>query len=263
MSKGFKHGSTSPLNFKVVQYATEEELKAATPRENTIGVITNTDITSWVFSSTEPSQPENGMVWFTIGSNSAFKFNAIRKNVIEVYPKAAKQYIAGKWDHVVAKSYQTGNWANWDKYLFYYSSQDYEWYCSNMPGVIASNHEGVAPHFTKNENGSVTITGATGSHGPYFGGIYRLSEAFDFTNVDKLVINVSNVTGGSATVFPTYADAWSNDSSWGGDSIAGTSLGDGDNILDVSGVSGANHFGIGVSAGVTFTLNSIRIVEAL
>lgn len=52
--EGFGGGGSSPLNFKIVAYATEEELAAAQPKENTIGVITTTPISSWTFSAKKP-----------------------------------------------------------------------------------------------------------------------------------------------------------------------------------------------------------------
>ena len=55
-------GGGAALNFKVLAYATEEVLLAATSVENTIGIITETPITSWIFSATEPSPAAAGMV---------------------------------------------------------------------------------------------------------------------------------------------------------------------------------------------------------
>lgn len=44
----------STLNFDIVAYATEEELAAAQPKENTIGVVTTTPMTDYEFSTTQP-----------------------------------------------------------------------------------------------------------------------------------------------------------------------------------------------------------------
>ena len=99
MAKGFKHGASgeSPLNFSVKTYPSETELKADTPHENTIGVITTTTISGWVFSATEPTKPEVGMVWFTLGTSSPVAFNALKNDTIQVYPVSAKQYFGGAW----------------------------------------------------------------------------------------------------------------------------------------------------------------------
>lgn len=106
-------GGGTSLNFDVKAYATEEALLAATPKENTIGVITTTEITGWVFSATEPENPSEGMVWISTGSSSAVEFNALKKNGIQVYPLSAKQYVSGAWVDVTAMSYQGGEWVEW------------------------------------------------------------------------------------------------------------------------------------------------------
>lgn len=113
MAKGFKKGGYNPLNFKVVPFATEEELLAATAKENTIGVVTADTITSWIFSATEHKAPIEGMVWISTGTDSPAEFNALKKNGIQVYPVYAKQYIGGAWVDKTAKSYQGGEWVDW------------------------------------------------------------------------------------------------------------------------------------------------------
>lgn len=106
-------GGGTSLNFDVKAYATEELLLAATPKENTIGIITTTAITSWIFSATEPESPVEGMVWITTSTSSTIEFNALKKNAIQVYPVAAKQYVSGAWVDVTAYSYQGGEWVAW------------------------------------------------------------------------------------------------------------------------------------------------------
>lgn len=113
MAKGFKKGGYNPLNFKVMAYATEEDLNAATPKENTIGVITAVPISTWTFSATEPTEPMEGMVWISTGTDSPAAFNALKKNDIQVYPVFAKQYIGGAWVDKTAKSWQGGEWVDW------------------------------------------------------------------------------------------------------------------------------------------------------
>lgn len=115
MAKGFKHGAggSNPLNFKIVSYATEEELLAATPKENTIGIVTTDTITSWIFSATEPTEPMEGMVWITTGATSPVAFNALKKHGIQVFPVFAKQYIGGTWVEKTEKSWQNGEWSEW------------------------------------------------------------------------------------------------------------------------------------------------------
>ncbi|MGN0976656.1 MAG: hypothetical protein ACI4PH_01260 [Faecousia sp.] len=111
-------GGGNALNFDVKAYDTEEALLAATPKENTIGIITGTPITGWVFSAVEPENPTEGLAWIVTGTSSGAEFNALRKNTIQVYPLSAKQYVSGTWESAAAKSYQSGDWADWwDGYM--------------------------------------------------------------------------------------------------------------------------------------------------
>lgn len=102
-------GGGTALNFRVVGGTTAP----ANPAENCIWVNTDTPITSWIFSATEPSPAEAGMVWISNGVSSLGAFNALKKNGIQVYPIAARQYIGGAWVIKTAKSYQGGAWRDW------------------------------------------------------------------------------------------------------------------------------------------------------
>ena len=102
-------GGGASLNFKVVGSTSAP----ASPKENTIWVNTSTEITSWVFSATEPESPAAGMVWISVGASSPVAFNALKKNNITVYPLSAKQYVNGAWVDKTAKSYQGGAWVEW------------------------------------------------------------------------------------------------------------------------------------------------------
>ena len=115
MGKGYKHGGSggAALNFTVKTYPSEVELKADNPKENTIGVITSTTMTSWVISATEPKEPEVGMIWISVGGSSSVEFNALKHNTLQVYPICAKQYEVGAWVVKVAFSYQNNEWVNW------------------------------------------------------------------------------------------------------------------------------------------------------
>ena len=102
------------LNFKVVGGLTQP----ANPAENTIWVATDTPISGYAFSATEPSEPSEGLVWFLVKISSTVEFNALKKEALMVYPVSAKQYNAGAWEDVVARSYQDGEWVEWIAYLY-------------------------------------------------------------------------------------------------------------------------------------------------
>lgn len=117
---------SNPLNFQVKTYPSETELKADNPKENTIGVITTTTMSSWVFSATEPAEPEVGMVWIRVEKSSIVEFNALKKNALNVYPIDAQQYVGGAFADVVAKSYQNAAWNDWWNGELYIEGNEYE-----------------------------------------------------------------------------------------------------------------------------------------
>lgn len=101
------------LNFSIVGGTTQP-----TGKENLIWVNTNTAITSWEFSATEPTSPVEGMVWFATGTFANAPINAIKKNGIWIYPTNSSQYIGGEWANKTSKTYQNGSWIDWALYLY-------------------------------------------------------------------------------------------------------------------------------------------------
>lgn len=104
------------LNFSIVGGTAQP----ANPKENTIWVNTDTQITSWVFSATEPENPADGMVLICTGTSSVVKFNALKKNGIMILPLSAKQYVSGAWVDKTAMIYQGGAWKDfidWSKWI--------------------------------------------------------------------------------------------------------------------------------------------------
>lgn len=127
MGNVFLHGGSggTPLNFKIIAYGDENTLLAATPAENTFGVITEARITSWIFAFAEPTEPVEGMVWIEVGKSGSLILNALKKNGIILYPVRAKQYASGQWVMVEAYIYQGGAWTNLFYGLFYESGTFY------------------------------------------------------------------------------------------------------------------------------------------
>lgn len=105
-------GGGAGLNFEVAGNP-----KPSSPKENTIWVDTDVDITSWVFSPTEPTA-EDGKVWIKFGISGDVSFNALKKNGIVLYPTEAYQCINGSWSKKPIEVYQSGAWADFIVYLF-------------------------------------------------------------------------------------------------------------------------------------------------
>lgn len=115
---GFGGSGRAPLDFRVSAYATVEALLADTPSKKTVGVVTEVKITSWAFAPLEPTDPSQGMLWFTTGTASDAEFNALKKNVIQIYPIFCKQYVDGEWVVVSSYLYAT-QWSSiWDGVLY-------------------------------------------------------------------------------------------------------------------------------------------------
>lgn len=207
-------GGGTALNFRVVGGTTAP----ANPAENCIWVNTETPITSWIFSAEEPSPAEPGMVWFNIGAASPVEFNALKKNVLQVYPLKAQQYVGGALVAVTAKIYQGGAWMDWDVYLFDYGRQHYEWQARGWKRS-SSSHQAKTPTVKANADGSVSVSlsATTATTDRYPGGVYELVEDFDLTGIASLELecdysntqtSAANADGFCLAVVPRSATYW-------------------------------------------------------
>lgn len=180
-------GGSGGLNFKIVGGASEP----SNPKENTIWVITDVPITTWIFSTTQPEPPadgKDGPVWFLTGTSSQVAFNALKKHVIELNPMSAKQYIGGAWVDREAKSYQNGELvAWWDGELFKYGNEFDSvtggWVCTPAPYNKAGDGSSGAEMIpTKNENGGYTLYHGFSTKGA----IWHTANKIDVTDVQEI-----------------------------------------------------------------------------
>lgn len=105
---GIKAGG---LNFEVVG-STEQP---ANPKENTIWVETDQEITGWSFADIEPvTTPEEpiGHVWFTPISRGKQSINALAENTIQLYLNKVFQRTSGEWTVRDAMIYVNGEWCD-------------------------------------------------------------------------------------------------------------------------------------------------------
>ena len=185
MAKGFKHGAGggADLNFEVKAYATEALLLAATPKENTIGVVTGTPVAGYIFDATQPEAITEGLVWIFTGSSSSAEFNALKKNGIMVYPISAKQYVSGNWEKKTVKSYMNGEWVEWVDGRIYRRGTEY------VPLVIAANPSYPSQsHATKNAE-YIDVGCAQGDYG---GGAVYSEVELDLNGFTELKILCSH-----------------------------------------------------------------------
>lgn len=181
-------GGGASLNFFVEAYKTTAEMLAATPKNNTIGVVTSVDIASWIFSSVEPDVPAPGSVWFKTGTDSPVEFNALKKNSIHVYPRDAYQYIGGVWNRLEAMSFQDGQWAKWITYTYLYDSGDEctditgGWAVAGKKANSSSHTDAKAPTLTRGENFLLAKIADDEKSGILYG-----KKSVDLTGCNKLV----------------------------------------------------------------------------
>ena len=157
-------GSGSELSFEVVGGTTQPE----NPKENTIWVNTDTEISEYSFNATEPKEPTEGMVWILTITSSVISFNVIKQNNITIYPVSAKQYINGTWVAMDVKIYQNNIWADFATYLYNAGDE-----CTDLTGgwiVISKRNssgnsgQSKAPSLTRGSD-TLTMTGVTDSGG--------------------------------------------------------------------------------------------------
>lgn len=136
----FKAGGAG-LNFKIVGGTTQP----TSPKENTIWVETDTAISEWQFSATEPTTRangtalQNGDVWIQSLNKSDIAFNTLKKNGVIVYPSTAKQWDGTQWIVKNAQIYQNGTWKN----LVYYIIQNGKLNVANAGALTKTSENGI------------------------------------------------------------------------------------------------------------------------
>ena len=160
MGKCFLHGNgggrkDAALNFSIVGGTSAP----ANPSDNTIWINTDKDITGWIFSATEPSEPAEGMVWIVTGASSNVPINALKENSIWVYPQSAKQYVGDEWINVPAKTYVGQAWSEWVISLLDNDDITGGW-TGSLSKLTASGVEGLSHSTTRATNKKIDFTNA-------------------------------------------------------------------------------------------------------
>ena len=119
-------GGGLTLNFQIKAYASKEDLLNDTPKENTIGIHTETPISGWNVSTVEPSELSEGEVWISNGSGSNVVINAIKKNVLEIRPGTVKQMVSGSIETKYSAVYQNGKWNEFAKIIVENGNANYD-----------------------------------------------------------------------------------------------------------------------------------------
>lgn len=246
-------------NFSVNGYASEEKLLADAPNENTIGVVTNTDVAGWFLGPTQPENMTDGTVWIYIGKSGKITFNALKKNGIQVYPIYAKQYVGGEWVNVEVKIYQGGEWADFiPEGAIYHNGYEATDITGGWSAFIGYG-DGVSYHLGKFIKSDTSIAiGYDGKQGcsVYCGPV----NAMDLTNVSKISINV---TGGTVD-FHIVVSSMRNNKAYDNAVAKQTVSGVGYHEFDISSISGTYYVSFGMQSyqaqNGTITFNEVRLI---
>lgn len=244
---GVAGGGGAALNFKIVGGTTQP----SSASENTIWVNTDEEITSWIFSVTEPTELVEGMVWIVTGTDSGLAFNALKKNAIYIYPLSAKQYVGGKWNEIEMYINQNGSWDEviTTTYIFQngaFTKGSLDSYISND-----SSDAGILDGFIGlyAENGSVVFCWAT--------------EKYDISNYSKIIFVVKSMeytTNGGTLSFDVCLSADSQDPAASISVPIQNSSSITEHVLDVSSLDGSYYVRAGIERSKTGN-SSVAISE--
>ena len=233
MAKGFKTGGGfgRELSFRVLGSLAQP----TSPKDKDIWIGTEA-LTGWMFSAVEPESPYEGMVWILTGSRGAVRFDALKKNSIQLYPLRARQYVAGTWVDVAARSYIGGAWVEWLEDMALFDG-----------GEV---FEAVTGGWTGINGGSVTTDSLfIGSEGLAAGQVWTKGKV-DVSGYSKLKLTISqtNDTAKAGLMAdPPTTDNYGNAND--GNVLALTSSAGGTLVCDISGLEGSYFIWISRATG--------------
>lgn len=182
----------SKLNFDIIGYKTEAEMMEDTPSENTIGVITDTPITGYRFSTTEPEGINDGEVWICTDVRSYVAFDIV--DGVTVYPLYVKQMVSGVWVDKTAESWQGGEWVPWWDGYIYDTGNMFEEYT----GGFASYHTATTTYPNKGSfsagDSYITVSVPKAS-----GIVLKTKNKIDLTRIKTIEFSITVVTASSDT----------------------------------------------------------------
>lgn len=245
------------LNFEVVGSTSQP----SNPKENTIWVNTDASISKFSFSVEQPSEPENGIVWFKVADYSFAAFNALKDNVMQIYPLYTRQYINSEWITVRSKLYNGESWIEFGRLSLFDNGDQ----CTDTTnGWISDSTRYVSENSAKaptldfsNDMMNITMTTAGSS---YTGSVYPRNNYIDFTPYSKLIVRKTGATNGVVTFMITSSNAGGY-SSYNVASLGMQGKDTGTYELDISSINGSYYLFIGVKSIGKDNPNKISINE--
>jgi hypothetical protein len=237
------------LNFAVVGNP-----QPVSPKENTIWIDTDEEITGYVFDTTQPEDAAEGMVWISTGVASATPFNALKKNKMIVNPLTAQQFTNGAWVDKVAKIYQGGNWADFWNGELYIRGDEFIPITGGWESYFDSTYYSKG-NFTKKAD-RITLSGANMTFI-----IAKATKLIDLTHCNTIEVMLENVSHSVVHLSVVEEGKSFNANNYIADAkIEKTSMTEGTISLNVGTLSGKFQVGCS-SAGAMSAAHSIDIVE--
>lgn len=248
-------GGGGGLNFAIKTYESESALPE-TAKENTIAVYPVTEMSSYIFSATQPENPEPYMVWISTGTSSTVEFNGLKKNGIQIYPISAKQYVNGDWADKTAKSYQGDKWVDWwNGELFLYGNEfkgvTGGWITTPMQWKSSGDGSvGGQVTITNSDNGGKKVT-ISKNHGV----LWHTANKIDLSKVNTIKFK-GELSKSDYTALGLYTELKFLKSNVGGE-ISGIKT-YGEYTLDVSDMDGSYYIGFRL-----YSLNNYVVMDEL
>lgn len=185
-------GGGAGLNFSVSAFASKDALPASASA-NSVAVITETPITSWILSATKPENASAGMVWIMFSVSGKVSFNALAKNAIMICPVSVYQYVSGAWVKKDSMIYQ-GGWVEFGALYIYDKggSTGYSFACDTTMKQMSSGVYANASYVTVN---STNIAVKNGANTYSFTNIFATNESGAFARVDLSAYSVVRIKG--------------------------------------------------------------------
>lgn len=216
-------GGGAGLNLKVVGGTTQP----TNPKENTVWVNTDTEITGYAFSATEPTNPVEGMVWIITGTTPEAAMNVDKKNTVMIYPLNCKQYVSGALVEKTAKTYQGGTWVEWWDGTLFNNGNEYT--------AITGGFSAVGNYQTaENVDGYLHLLADYGKFAAYL-----TENAIDLTDFSKL----TGIVRGTSSTEKQFGIASAREAKMAAYTVFTTITSDTTVTLDISGYNGLYYVG--------------------
>ena len=228
-----------------------------TANEGDIWVNTADAITGWTYSADEPTNAEEGKVWF-VANNSITLDTAASGNVM-IYPLVAAQCVLGLWVSVDVKIYRDGAW--WPEkppyiYLYNNGAEDVSGGFKGEPykpsGAGGTVLTPIVDYFDSSKH-PIKITLPSGG---YAFSVFN-ETAFSVDDISQIEVVYSGASASGVSFGVTKAKT----GNYTVDASATPASGDGVAIIDVSALTGDYYFFISMSgtSGSTITISEIRL----